>query len=92
MPNKDKRQEKKLDRIERRLDRGMKSARQASRNVKRADKIAQSNDRLYSRAAGAGTAAHDQEVNMLEGADAFNNPIKKAGPFYKTGATNYNKK
>ena len=91
MADKDKRQSKRLDRIERRLDRGMKSARQASRNVERAEKIALSNDRLYSRAAGVADRAHDQEVNILEGADAFNNPIKKTGPFYKTGDINYSK-
>lgn len=92
MPNKAKRQEKKLDRMERRLDRGMKSERQAERNMKRADKIARSNDRLSSRASGVADRAHDQRVNIYEGADAFNNPIKKTGPFYKTGKINYNKK
>lgn len=85
MANKDKRQSKKLDRIERRLDKGMKSERQAGRNMKKADKIVQSNDRLSSRAAGVADAAYDQQINMREGADAFNNPIKKTGPFYKTG-------
>ena len=91
MADKDKRQGKRLDRIERRLDRGMKSERQAERNMKRADKIVQSNDRLSSRAAGVADAAHSQLSNMYEGADAFNNPIKKTGPFYKTGDINYNK-
>lgn len=85
MADKTKRQSKKLDRIERRLDKGMKSERQAERNMKRADKIVQSNDRLSSRAAGVADAAHDQRVNLYEGADAFNNPIKKTSPFYKTG-------
>jgi hypothetical protein len=69
MGDKDKRYSKKLDRIERRLDRGMKSKRQAERNLDRAEKITHKANR----------------------ADAFNNPINKTGPFYKTGCINYNK-
>ena len=91
MADKTKRQSRRLDRIEKRLDRGMKSERQAKRNLDRAEKIVQSNDELSSRAAGVADHAHDQRVNLHEGADAFNNPIKKTGPFYKTGDINYNK-
>jgi hypothetical protein len=90
----DKRYNKKLDRIDRRLDRGVKSKRQAERNLNRAERIERKAGEFetYNRAATVADKALDQYANFPEGADAFNNPIKKAAPFYKTGNINYNKK
>ena len=89
----DKRYNKKLDRIDRRLDRGMKSKRQAERNLNKAERIERKAGEFetYNRAAGTADAVLDQYVNLNEGGDAFNNPIKNNGPFYKTGNINYNK-
>ena len=93
----DKRYNRKLDRIERRLEKGMKSKRQAERNLDRAEKITHKaikadNFKTYNRATTAADQALDQYVNLSDyDTDAFNNPIKKNGPFYKTGNINYNK-
>lgn len=86
-----KRQEKKLDRIERRLDKGMKSVRQAERNLDRTEKI--SNKRIKAgnypdRAASVGDHAYDVYLNMNE---ANKYAGTEGGPFYKTGNINYNK-
>jgi len=96
MADKDKRQNKKLDRIERRLDRGMKSKRQAERNLDRAEKITHKANRAgnfetYNRATTLADMSLNQYANFSEGADVFNNPINKTGPFYKTGCINYDK-
>lgn len=85
MADKDKRHNKKLDRIQKRLDRGMKSKRQAERNLDRAEKITHEANRAgnfetYNRATTAADQALDQYANF------------KGGPFYKTGEINYNKK
>ena len=96
MPNKSKkqyqRQEKKLDRIERRLNKGMRSVRQAERNLDRTEKI--SNKRIQAgnypdRAASVGDHAYDVYLNMNE---ANKYAGTEGGPFYKTGEINYNKK
>ena len=90
----DKRYNRKLDRIERRLEKGMKSKRQAERNLNKAERIERKAGEFetYNRAAGTADAALDQYANLDDyGGDAFNNPIKKNGPFYKTGNINYDK-
>ena len=84
MADKDKRHNKKLDRIERRLVRGMKSKRQAERNLDRAEKITHKANRAdnfetYNRATTLADIALNQYANFTEGADAFNNPIKFDG-------------
>jgi len=69
MADKDKRRNKKLDRIQGRLDRGMKSKRQAERNLDRAEKITHKankagNFETYNRATTVADQALDQYANF----------------------------
>ena len=69
MADKDKRRNKKLDRIQGRLDRGMKSKRQAERNLDRAEKITHKankagNFKTYNRATTVADQALDQYANF----------------------------
>ena len=83
--NKDKRHNNKLDRIQGRLDKGMKSKRQAERNLNRLEKITHEANRAdnfetYNRATTATDQAVDQYANF-EGSPARNSGLgpKEAG-------------
>jgi hypothetical protein len=88
MPDKDKRYNKKLDRIEKRSEKGFKNYKQAGRNLDRAVKIEEHYQNKDMRNAGdrAGRVA-DKVFNQFEDLS----PFQKTGPFYKTGDINYNK-
>ena len=88
MPDKDKRYNKKLDRIEKRSEKGFKNYKQAGRNLDRAVKIEEHYQNKDMRNAGdrAGRVA-DKVFNQFEDVS----PFQKTGPFYKTGDINYNK-
>ena len=77
----DKRYNKKLDRIEKRLDKGMKSKRQAKRNLNRAERIEKKAGEFdtYNRAAGTADAALDQYANLSDYGDAFNRDASRQG-------------
>jgi hypothetical protein len=83
--NKDKRHNNKLDRIQGRLDKGMKSKRQAERNLNRLEKITNEANRAgnfetYNRATTAADQAVDQYANF-GGSPAKNSGLgpKEAG-------------
>ena len=77
----DKRYNKKLDRIDRRLEKGMKSRRQAERNLNKAERIEKKAGEFetYNRAAGTADAALDQYANLSDYGDAFNREASRQG-------------
>ena len=87
MADKDKRYNKKLDRIEKRSEKGFKNYKQAGRNLDRAVKIEEHYQNKDMRNAGdrAGRVA-DKVFNQFEDLS----PFQKTGPFYKTVDINYN--
>ena len=82
------RQGKKLNRIEKRSEKGFKNYKQAGRNLDRAVKIEEhyQNKDMRNAAGRAGDIA-DKVFNQFEDLS----PFQKTGPFYKTGDINYNK-
>ena len=78
----DKRYNKKLDRIDRRLERGMKSERQAKRNLNKAERIERKAGEFetYNRAAGTADAVLDQYVNLKEGVMLLTTQLKNLVP------------
>ena len=85
MADKTKRQNKKIDRIQKRLDNGMKSKRQAGRNLDRLEKITTKASRAddfktFNKATTAADQALDQYANFED-----SSPVQKTSPFYKTG-------
>ena len=88
MGDRDSRKQKKLNRIEKRSEKGFKNYKQAGRNLDRAVKIEEHYQNKDMRNAGgrAGDIA-DKVFNQFEDLS----PFQKTGPFYKTGDINYNK-
>ena len=88
MGDKDKRYSKRLDRIEKRSEKGFRNYKHAGRNLDRAVKIEEHYQNKDMRNAGdrAGRVA-DKVFNQFEDLS----PFQKTSPFYKTGDINYNK-
>ena len=88
MGDKDKRYSKKLDRIEKRSEKGFRNYKHAGRNLDRAVKVEEHFQNKDNRQEGgrAGDIA-DKVFNQFEDLS----PFQKTGPFYKTGCINYDK-
>jgi len=87
------RQGKKLNRIEKRSEKGFKSQKQAGRNFDRLEKITKETsgvDELFNRYNRATTLA-DQVISQYDEFDD-SSPANNSAPFYKTGCIDYNKK